>query len=104
MPYSFKGHSADSRTFDSYQNLFLWQNENARYLGTACKSLLRRVPFGGRRTTMSITGRKTAYPGSKELKMKLPLISASIVAYIVLATAWICHTGLSALYRSGAPF
>jgi hypothetical protein len=36
--------------------------------------------------------------------MKLPLISASVVAYIVLATAWICHTGLSALYRSGAPF
>jgi hypothetical protein len=36
--------------------------------------------------------------------MKLPLISASIVAYILLATAWICHTGLSTLYRSGAPF
>jgi hypothetical protein len=36
--------------------------------------------------------------------MKLSLISASIVAYILLAASWICHTGLSGLYRSGAPF
>jgi hypothetical protein len=29
--------------------------------------------------------------------MKLPLISASVVAYTVLATAWICQVDLLAL-------
>jgi hypothetical protein len=32
-----------------------------------------------------------------ENPMKLPLISASIVAYALLATAWICYAGLLAL-------
>jgi hypothetical protein len=30
--------------------------------------------------------------------MKLPVISASIVAYTLLATVWICRTHLVALY------
>lgn len=30
--------------------------------------------------------------------MKLPLISASIVAYALLATAWICQVDLIKLY------
>jgi hypothetical protein len=30
--------------------------------------------------------------------MKLPLISASVVIYALLATAWICHAGLLALF------
>jgi hypothetical protein len=30
--------------------------------------------------------------------MKLPLISASIVVYALLAAAWICYTELVALY------
>ena len=30
--------------------------------------------------------------------VKLPLISATIVAYTVLAAAWICYTELVALY------
>lgn len=30
--------------------------------------------------------------------MKLPLISASVVLYIVLAAAWICYSELVAIY------
>ena len=30
--------------------------------------------------------------------MKLPLISASIIAYTALAAAWICYAHLVALY------
>jgi hypothetical protein len=30
--------------------------------------------------------------------MKLPLISASVVAYTVLATIWLCQADLLALY------
>jgi len=30
--------------------------------------------------------------------MKLPLISASVVAYSLLATAWICQADVLALY------
>ena len=31
-------------------------------------------------------------------RMKLPLILASLVAYVVLATIWICYSELVALY------
>jgi len=30
--------------------------------------------------------------------MKLPLISATVVIYVVLATLWICYSQLVALY------
>lgn len=36
--------------------------------------------------------------------MKLPLISATIVAYTLLAAVWLCYTDLASLYRAGAPF
>ncbi|WP_166880118.1 hypothetical protein [Massilia mucilaginosa] len=31
----------------------------------------------------------------REFDMKLPLIAVSVVAYTVLALAWICYAGLS---------
>ncbi len=36
--------------------------------------------------------------------MKLSLISASIIAYTVLAAAWICDARLNTLTQVGAPF
>jgi hypothetical protein len=36
--------------------------------------------------------------------MKLPLISISIVAYTVLAAAWICYAELASVFKAGAPF
>ncbi len=42
-------------------------------------------------STMYLDG---ASPPFGERTMKLPLITASILAYIVLATAWLCYTEL----------
>jgi hypothetical protein len=36
--------------------------------------------------------------------MKLSIISASILAYIVLAAIWLCYADLATLQRIGAPF
>jgi hypothetical protein len=32
---------------------------------------------------------------AREFVMKLPLISASVVAYTLIAMAWICYAGLT---------
>lgn len=36
--------------------------------------------------------------------MKLSIISASIIAYTVLAAIWVCDAKLMTLVRVGAPF
>jgi hypothetical protein len=43
-------------------------------------------------------------PSQRRTAMKLPLISASIFAYIVLAAIWLCYADLTSLHRIGAPF
>jgi hypothetical protein len=40
----------------------------------------------------------------ESIMKQLPLISASIVAWIVLTATWICYTDLVALQRLGALF
>lgn len=36
--------------------------------------------------------------------MKLPIISATVVAYTLVAAIWICYSELASLFRAGAPF
>jgi hypothetical protein len=40
----------------------------------------------------------------QENMMKLSLISATIIAYTVLAAAWLCYAELTSAFRTGAPF
>jgi hypothetical protein len=45
-----------------------------------------------------IKGSRNLAPVDPGEMMKLPLISASVVIYALLATAWICNAGLLALF------
>jgi hypothetical protein len=56
------------------------------------------IPIFGKSIMLSITELQQTMHLSQESFMKLPLISASIVVYALLATAWICYTELVALY------
>ena len=47
-------------------------------------------------TAMELTLFRPRLPSGK--RMKLPLILASVVSYVVLATIWICYSELVALY------
>jgi hypothetical protein len=40
----------------------------------------------------------------ESIMKQLPLISATIVAWIVLAATWLCFTDVAALHRWGALF
>jgi hypothetical protein len=69
-----------------------------------CKDLLHtlRLPglqFSARHTRMVLPRLQPFIVWLQgEIMMKLPLISASVVAYTLLATAWICQTDLLAFY------
>jgi hypothetical protein len=52
-----------------------------------------------RHTTMNVYEELHKDPAScQEHIVKLPLISASVVAYILLAATWICYVDLVALH------